>query len=229
MNCLEFEGIVVELAREGPGAGQLEGWEHAATCERCARRLANEQLLSAVATAAKQEDEARSAPPIVEKMLVVAFREQHAGRRMRRLAWFRRVITGGIAAGLILAAVVTWRRPNPQPAQVKSAPVPAAEPAKVIAPVYREPQRSPARVLRAARARTARPFQTADREVTTDFIPLVYDPEPVDQGRVVRVRLPRAALAAFGLPMNEQLADEPIEADVLLGEDGLARAVRFVE
>lgn len=67
------------------------------------------------------------------------------------------------------------------------------------------------------------------REVVTEFIPLVYDPEPVEHGRMVRVRLPRSALAAFGLPINEPRAEETIQADVVLGEDGLARAVRFVK
>ena len=51
---------------------------------------------------------------------------------------------------------------------------------------------------------------------------MMYDPHPIERGRVVRVRLPRAALAAFGLPVNEQQAEQPIRADVVLGEDGLA-------
>ena len=38
-----------------------------------------------------------------------------------------------------------------------------------------------------------------------------------------------SALATFGIPMNEERAEEAIRADVLLGEDGLARAVRFVK
>ena len=63
----------------------------------------------------------------------------------------------------------------------------------------------------------------------TDFIPVVYDPTPIERGHLVRVRLPRSAIAAFGLPVNEQHADEPIKADVLVGDDGLARAVRFVK
>jgi hypothetical protein len=37
----------------------------------------------------------------------------------------------------------------------------------------------------------------------------------MDRGQVVRVAIPRAALA-------------PIRADVLMGEDGLIRGIRFV-
>ncbi len=69
-----------------------------------------------------------------------------------------------------------------------------------------------------------------DQELTTDFIPLNYDAAiaPPDRGRVVRVELPRSALAAFGLPVNIDRANERVKADVVLGEDGLARAIRFV-
>jgi hypothetical protein len=52
------------------------------------------------------------------------------------------------------------------------------------------------------------------------FIPL--DSEPVTAGIVVRVKLSRAALLDEGGPGD-------VEADVLLGEDGLAHAVRFIE
>jgi len=63
----------------------------------------------------------------------------------------------------------------------------------------------------------------------TEFIPIVYDPEPIERGQIVRIRLPLAALASFGLPVNEEHAGDAIRADVVLGEDGLARAVRFVK
>ena len=65
--------------------------------------------------------------------------------------------------------------------------------------------------------------------MVTEFIPIVYDPEPIERGQIVRIRLPLAALAGFGLPVNEEHAEETIRADVVLGEDGLARAVRFVK
>jgi len=66
-------------------------------------------------------------------------------------------------------------------------------------------------------------------EVTTDFIPLSYDPAPAGATSVVRVELPRAALSAFGLPVNEDRMEDLVRADLLLDQDGLTRAVRFVE
>jgi hypothetical protein len=75
-------------------------------------------------------------------------------------------------------------------------------------------------------SRGARP----DREVVTEFIPLgsgEYSAS-VDAGQVVRVELPRSALSSIGLPVSADRAGERIKADVLVGEDGLARAIRFV-
>ena len=43
------------------------------------------------------------------------------------------------------------------------------------------------------------------------------------------MELPRAQLAALGFQMNVERVDEPITADVLLGHDGVARAIRFVQ
>ena len=47
-------------------------------------------------------------------------------------------------------------------------------------------------------------------------------------GQIVRVELPRTTMANFGLPVNMERSDERIKADVLLGVDGLAHAIRFV-
>ncbi len=67
-------------------------------------------------------------------------------------------------------------------------------------------------------------------EIATDFLPLVdaNNLATQDGGQLVRVEMPRSALLNFGLPMNIERADEPIKADVLVGHDGLARAIRFV-
>jgi hypothetical protein len=47
-------------------------------------------------------------------------------------------------------------------------------------------------------------------------------------GRLVRVTLPPTAPEWFGLP-SDPAAREGIEAEILLGDDGVAQAVRFVE
>jgi len=67
-------------------------------------------------------------------------------------------------------------------------------------------------------------------EIATDFIPLMHGESfnQMDGGQIVRVELPRSALMSFGLPMNMERAEERIKADVVIGNDGLARAIRFV-
>ena len=45
---------------------------------------------------------------------------------------------------------------------------------------------------------------------------------------MIRVQIPRSSLIAFGLPVNVERADAPVKADLLVGEEGLARAIRFV-
>lgn len=67
-------------------------------------------------------------------------------------------------------------------------------------------------------------------EIATEFIPLVHggDVAIPDGGHIMRVELPRSALVSFGLPMNMERAGEPVRADVVVGNDGLARAIRFV-
>jgi hypothetical protein len=71
---------------------------------------------------------------------------------------------------------------------------------------------------------------TGNSEIATDFIPVTYGGAAnlADGGRMVRVELPRSAMASFGLPVNMDRANERVKADVLLGVDGLAHAIRFV-
>jgi hypothetical protein len=67
-------------------------------------------------------------------------------------------------------------------------------------------------------------------ENLTDFLLLRYgeEVEPMESGEVIRVHMPRSALITLGLPVDVEHADEPVLADLLIGEDGLARAIRFV-
>lgn len=69
-----------------------------------------------------------------------------------------------------------------------------------------------------------------NKEVVTDFFPIGYGNAPnlQDGGQLLRVELPRSAVARFGLPINMDRTGERVKADVLVGADGLAQAIRFV-
>jgi hypothetical protein len=77
---------------------------------------------------------------------------------------------------------------------------------------------------------TAPAVNDAESEIATQFMPLGYGPiNPQDGGQLVRVELSRTAMLSMGLPVNMDRYDEKVKADVLLGPDGLARAIRFVQ
>jgi hypothetical protein len=67
-------------------------------------------------------------------------------------------------------------------------------------------------------------------EIVTAFLPLVEAESlaAIESGHIMRVEMPREALVSFGLPMNQERAGGLVKADVLLGDDGVARAIRFV-
>jgi hypothetical protein len=166
-------------------------------------------------TALASADADKEAGPNVEKALLQAFR-----RRARVAVWIRQWAWGAIAAslGLVWVAVRHPAEPVRQPVARVEAPVVAEVPAPSVS--------SPVVTVRRARPRPVR--TPAAREIATGFIPLMVDPDPPDRGRLVRVRLPRSALTVFGLPVNEERSEDRIQADVFVGEDGMARAIRFV-
>jgi hypothetical protein len=86
-------------------------------------------------------------------------------------------------------------------------------------------------VKRKRRAHVVRPKPAEPMpEVATEFLPVPAAP-PLERGEhaaVVRVQLPRSSLRTFGLPFSEEQRFERVSADVVLGQDGLIRAVRFI-
>ena len=158
---------------------------------------------------------------------------------------------GGVAAG---ADGVGPRSDTTKPEGLAALPPPEREiPLKTRSEPSAEPVRKPVRPVRPrpqqpsipvteGRVQSAAPSSgrgerhfletepTADDRVETEFIPfMAAGPQfPSEQRQFVRVKLPRSALQVFGLPMNMERAREPVQADVMLGEDGRALAVRFV-
>jgi RNA polymerase sigma-70 factor, ECF subfamily len=66
------------------------------------------------------------------------------------------------------------------------------------------------------------------REVVTEFFPLLDFAPEFGRGELVRVRVPAETMLSVGLPVREDRLADPVEADLLIGEEGLARAIRFV-
>ena len=52
-------------------------------------------------------------------------------------------------------------------------------------------------------------------------------PQDVDDSAIVRVGMQRGALSALGLPVNEERVSDWIQVDLLVGQDGLPKAVRL--
>jgi hypothetical protein len=258
MNCREFEDIINDLARAKmiDAASRAAGAAHADICGRCASRLADERAVSAGLRSLAVSDEEMAAPASVEAALLEAFRAQASNPPARRLpvqsrGWPRWALVAA-AAILIAFGFIVYRATQNEPqkddkALIKKTTTPQPsvdrEGRVVNDAVEPEPRRgSRARPRRGSRPRLIKPFiidgmttYAKESEYATDFFPLSYsdDQKPMESGevirvQVIRVQMPRPALIAFGLPVNVERADVPVKADLLVGEDGQARAIRFV-
>lgn len=65
-------------------------------------------------------------------------------------------------------------------------------------------------------------------EVVTDFFPLVFAPPDLLHGLLLRVTVPASTMRLAGLPVLPEQANDPVQADLLIGDDGATRAIRFV-
>jgi hypothetical protein len=67
-------------------------------------------------------------------------------------------------------------------------------------------------------------------EVATRFYSLGEDDELVslESGHVIRVEVPASTLLQFDLLVTLESLTQPVQADLVIGQDGLARAIRFL-
>jgi len=79
-------------------------------------------------------------------------------------------------------------------------------------------------------SKTASVNQPGDNEYAEEFIPVPYadDPAALEGGAIVRVTLPRSALASFGLPIAESDGADRVSADLVVSQDGTPQAIRLV-
>jgi hypothetical protein len=172
---------------------------HTDACSRCAARLESEREVAAALRILATSSQSLEAPARVERALLGAFRR--GGRAQSAARSGALWPAWGIAAALAVLAVAAALQPRaPAPVAIRNA--------------------APSQAVEAADS----------GEVATQYFALEQDTDlsALEGAPVVRMTLPRAVLMTFGLPMNPERAEEPVQADVVLGPDGFARAVRFV-
>src|SRR5262249_54102100 len=258
MICRDFEKIACDLAAGclmETGARE-RALRHAADCVACAARLSAERALNAGLRALAESDEHEKAPAHLKLALRAAFDQQakmpaapvltFGPARARNTGNWARWSLAAAALILFAIAVALLARDaapnskdklsveNPQPS-----PTPAAwerSPQQVAGQENRKQKYAPG-PSKPSSKRHAPPHVTApddvadNNETVTDYIPLTYlaDATALESGIVVRVELSHSALIAMGAPVNIERTDLRVKADVVVGDDGVARAVRFVQ
>jgi hypothetical protein len=187
-----------------PELGTAEGAAatHLQTCPACTARMSRQSELAAGLRAVATSYHRVGAPSRVESRLRVAFRTS-AGIPAHP-AWRPTFAWMAACAAVLALAFVLLRGGRP------------------VAPQVSLGRGSDVAVIASADE------SQSDYE---GFIPLpnasrLADTEEVN---VVRVEVPRSAMIALGLEVSPERASELVAADVMLGPDGLARAVRFLD
>lgn len=244
MNCYEFDLTVVALARNRlmDVAQREQGLAHAASCVRCDRRLAGEEALFAAVSATVSEIAREEAPARVEAKLLEAFREHTMSTKVaiRIDNSSSRWRLAAIAATILILASATaifWLYSHSFQRERESQPTsagPIMQPEPQTPPIEREAgsDNASAQAHREVDRRILRRKSIA-AEVVTEFYPLMEaadleDSDSVLAVQMVRVELPASALASIGLSIGPEVPNERVTADVVLGPDGMARAIRFV-
>ena len=208
MTCQEFWSTMPEL--EGEAAPEAAA--HGRECTACAAVLNHHGALAAGLRGVAAEWGRLKAPGRVEARLLAEFRGQAglaAPPPVRR--WWSPVLAWTAAALVVAAAFLLFAGRVRQP-------------------------RTPANTAAGAEAAVTDwgaflPAEMAGDASAGEFIPLPNaDRLPQDTDlNVVRVEVPRSAMIALGYSVAADRASERVRADVLMGSDGLARAVRFLD
>lgn len=237
-------------------SAELSGMQtHADSCADCRQALAAARISAALLGARAAQTVEPS--PFFLAGVMAQVREQKRAQQSEEKksragqAWLhgllltRPVWGWSLAAAmalLLIAAAAFWMRPNPSKydlrAGQKPEPVPSVTQSAEKNTVPENNTELAVNEVAAVNTSDTVKRRTANRrpratvtETVTDYYPLtaLADSAMPQGGQVVRVRLPRSALSALGLPMNVERAGEQVQADVVIGDDGLAHAIRFVQ
>lgn len=214
----------------------------------------DEEILTRGLRALAEDMETLGAPDELEAKVLKAFRARQVVTPIARRRLSSRYWPVAVAAMLLIAiSVVVFRwnketvdtprqavkqtplknqpQTNPENDNKTSVELPKEVEYQAVDAPSTRPNRKPARKAGVRRPENTQVANHATNEIATDFIPLSYmnAASLQDGGQIIRVELRRSALAKFGLPVNMDRYNEKVKADVLLGVDGMAHAIRFVQ
>jgi hypothetical protein len=218
MNCEQVEAIVLDLERDG-APGSLEkaaAVAHLSHCPRCAALQESWQAAREELRALGEETLETRAPARVEMRLRQEFRTRHRTMVTRRAtiaaAW-------ALAAAAVLVGAVSLR--NWEQARHLEAAKQKMAAATALAAGEAAGQNHASVHLSAG---------LSSGDDSADFTPLPGTvPDETEEAAILRVRMQRGSLGALGLPVNEERANEWIQVDLLVGNDGLPQAVRLAQ
>jgi hypothetical protein len=192
-----------------------------------------EQLLSDLLRSIAREDAPLEAPHLELRVLTAV--EASAAVRLKPVT--RHIAVAAAIGVAVLTPALLWTNasvvpPTASPSVAATEEVIANKPATVV-PKPAQPARTIA-TRRSFPTRAVRPtspvqptVEPAIAQSPDEFLPLMpmTEQELTGSFQLVRVQMPRASLGALRSPL--ELPNEIVEADVLLGEDGMARAIRL--
>jgi len=185
------------------------------------------ELLKAFAT--RDAAEVVPSPP----MKIVGWHSRPNGKSVIA-SW--RVWTSAAAAILLVACVAyLWRTGQPRVNvghQAAATPT-AAEKSPAAPPAANPVIELPSSVeVRAGHSPTPnrKPLKKNNVVTPSGFVDLPWSAglPAFESGEIVRMDIPAASLPTYGIDISSGAGNGPVEADVLIGQDGFARAIRLV-
>jgi hypothetical protein len=214
MNCEEFAlyGIGAEHDPRASNTQLAAAREHSLLCPSCAALARSWESARERLDVLADVTHVEGAPARVEMRLRQEFRTRHNSLKTRRTAT---VAAWALAAAASVVGAISWANWHTHQLALQQSSVPTAQ----------------------VRGNAAAPSSNAsdntlvaDNNQGDEFTPIpgaIYTGG--DDSEIMHVRMQRSSLGALGFPVNEEHANDWIQVDLLVGNDGVPQAVRAAE
>lgn len=234
MNCEQFESIGLDLDRESAldidAAERAAAIDHANTCARCAALQESWREARIELQALREMTSDAGAPQRVEMRLRQEFFARTRAQKARRFAIASAWVLASAAMLLVGMNWWNWHITN-ENISLGSTNTAANTNANSSAAANNASNTTPSSVpsyIDSYPTEAANESTLVAANDAEDFTVLPGSmAQEAGDGSVVRVRMQRGALGDLGLPVNEERANEWIQVDLLVGQDGQPQAVRL--